>query len=46
VGLKAQRLITEYLEEAKHKEDLDGALFRPVKNNTDNSTLLDVPKIP
>src|SRR6266480_718923 len=33
VGLKAQRLITEYLEEAKHKEDLDGALFRPVKNN-------------
>src|SRR5438128_10388398 len=33
VGLKAQRLITEYLDEAKHKEDLDGALFRPVKNN-------------
>jgi site-specific recombinase XerD len=33
VGLKAQRLITEYLEEAKHKDDLDGALFRPVKNN-------------
>jgi integrase/recombinase XerD len=34
VGLKAQRLITEYLEAAKHKDDLDGALFRPVKNNT------------
>jgi integrase/recombinase XerD len=33
VGLKTQRLITEYLEEAKHKDDLDGALFRPVKNN-------------
>jgi integrase/recombinase XerD len=33
VGLKAQRLITEYLEASKHKEDLDGALFRPVKNN-------------
>ena len=33
VGLKAQRLITEYLEDAKHKDDLDGALFRPVKNN-------------
>ncbi len=33
VGLKAQRLITEYLDAAKHKEDLDGALFRPVKNN-------------
>jgi integrase/recombinase XerD len=33
VGLKAQRLITEYLDQAKHKADLDGALFRPVKNN-------------
>src|SRR3989442_12111904 len=33
VGLKAQRLITEYLEEAKHKDDPDGTLFRPVKNN-------------
>jgi site-specific recombinase XerC len=33
VGLKAQRLITEYLDAAKHKDDLDGALFRPVKNN-------------
>src|SRR5262249_5030331 len=26
-------LITEYLDEAKHKDDLDGPLFRPVKNN-------------
>jgi len=26
-------VITEYLEDAKHKDDLDGALFRPVKNN-------------
>src|SRR6266568_2675262 len=33
VGRKAQRLITEYLEASKHKDDLDGALFRPVKNN-------------
>src|SRR5262245_66309385 len=33
VGLKAQRLITEYLDEAKHKEDLDGPLFRPVKKD-------------
>ena len=33
VGLKAQRLITEYLDAAKHKDDLEGALFRPVKNN-------------
>ena len=33
MGLKAQRLITEYLDESKHKEDLDGPLFRPVKNN-------------
>jgi site-specific recombinase XerD len=33
VGLKAQRLITEYLEDSKHKDDLEGALFRPVKNN-------------
>ena len=28
-----QRLITEYLEAAGHKEDLEGPLFRPVKNN-------------
>ena len=31
---KTQRLITEYLETAGHGEDLEGALFRPVKNNT------------
>lgn len=30
---KTQRLITEYLEMAGHGDDLDGALFRPVKNN-------------
>jgi integrase/recombinase XerD len=35
VGLKAQRLITAYLDEAKHKEDLDGPLFRPVKNGSE-----------
>ena len=33
MGLKAQRLITEYLEGSEHKEDLDGALLRLVKNN-------------
>ena len=33
VGLIAQRLISEYLTAAGHKEDLDGALFRPIKNN-------------
>ena len=33
VSLLTQRLLTEYLEKAGHKEDLDGALFRPVKNN-------------
>ena len=32
VGMKAQRLITEYLEAAGHKGDLEGALFRPVQN--------------
>lgn len=32
VGMKALRLITEYLEAAGHKEDVDGALFRPVRN--------------
>lgn len=31
---KTQRLIAEYLERAGHGEDLGGALFRPVKNNT------------
>ena len=34
VSLLTQRLITEYLDKAGHKEDLSGALFRPVKNNT------------
>src|SRR6266851_7205612 len=29
----AQRLITAYLKEAGHSEDLKGPLFRPVKNN-------------
>jgi hypothetical protein len=32
VGMKALRLITEYLEVAGHKEDLEGPLFRPVQN--------------
>ena len=32
VGMKALRLITEYLEAAGHKEDLEGPLFRPVQN--------------
>jgi integrase/recombinase XerD len=27
-------LVTDYLEAAGHGEDLGGALFRPVKNNT------------
>ncbi|MDD2661728.1 MAG: tyrosine-type recombinase/integrase [Methylococcales bacterium] len=31
---KTQRLIAEYLEASGHFDDLDGALFRPVKNNT------------
>jgi integrase/recombinase XerD len=31
-GMKALRLITEYLEAAGHKEDLEGPLFRPVQN--------------
>jgi integrase/recombinase XerD len=34
VSTETQRLIHAYLEEAKHGEDLDGPLFRPVKNNT------------
>lgn len=32
VGMKALRLLTEYLEVAGHKEDLEGPLFRPVQN--------------
>jgi integrase/recombinase XerD len=34
VSLLTQRLITEYLDKAGHKDDLSGPLFRPVKNNT------------
>jgi integrase/recombinase XerD len=30
----AQRLIAAYLAEAGHQDELNGALFRPVKNNT------------
>jgi integrase/recombinase XerD len=30
---KTQRLLAEYLDAAGHSEQLDGALFRPVKNN-------------
>ena len=30
---KTQRLISEYLENAGHGDELDGALFRPLKNN-------------
>ncbi len=33
VGMKALRLIREYLNAVGHGEDLNGALFRPVKNN-------------
>ena len=33
VHVLAQRLIEEYLALAKHGSALDGALFRPVKNN-------------
>jgi site-specific recombinase XerD len=32
VGMKALRFLTEYLEAAGHKEDLEGPLFRPVQN--------------
>src|SRR6266540_1867017 len=32
VGMKALRLIMEYLEAAGHKEDLEGPLFRPMQN--------------
>jgi integrase/recombinase XerD len=30
---KTQRLLAEYLDASAHSEHLDGALFRPVKNN-------------
>jgi site-specific recombinase XerD len=32
VGIKALRLIVQYLEVAGHKEELDSPLFRPVQN--------------
>jgi integrase/recombinase XerD len=32
VGMRALRLLMDYLEAAGHKEDLDGPLFRPVQN--------------
>jgi hypothetical protein len=34
VATNTQRLIQRYLEMAKHGEDLEGPLFRPVSNNT------------
>jgi integrase/recombinase XerD len=34
VATEAQRLIHAYLETSGHGEDLEGPLFRPVKNNT------------
>src|SRR6266545_6276397 len=33
LAVLAQRLMTAYLKEAGHSEDLKGPLFRPVKNN-------------
>src|SRR5919106_6031900 len=33
VGPSAQRLIEDYLDTAGHREDVEGPLFRPVKNN-------------
>jgi integrase/recombinase XerD len=32
-------LVTDYLEAAGHEEDLGGALFRPVKNNSKHHSL-------
>jgi site-specific recombinase XerD len=34
LAIAAQRLITAYLAEAKHGDETDGPLIRPVKNNT------------
>jgi integrase/recombinase XerD len=34
VGPLAQRLIDDYLDAAGHRADLEGSLFRPVKNNS------------
>jgi hypothetical protein len=37
LAIAAQCLITAYLAAAKHGEETDGPLFRPVKNNTTKS---------
>jgi len=34
VGPLAQRLIEDYLDAAGHRADIEGPLFRPVKNNS------------
>jgi integrase/recombinase XerD len=34
VATEAQRLLHDYLKTSEHGEDLEGPLFRPVKNNT------------
>ena len=34
LAIAAQRLITAYLAAAEHGDEIDGPLFRPVKNNT------------
>jgi integrase/recombinase XerD len=34
MGPRAQRLIEDYLDAAGHRVDLEGPLFRPVKNNS------------
>ena len=31
---KTQQLLSKYLDEAKHSDDLNGALFRPVRNRS------------
>lgn len=41
---KTQRLLAEYLDTAGHSAELDGALFRPVKNNA--TGILDKPLNP
>jgi site-specific recombinase XerD len=44
VSLLTQRLITEYLDKAGHKDDLSGPLFRPVKNNTSKTLNQEIPR--
>ncbi len=39
-----QRLITEYLDAAEHGDDLEGPLFRPVKNNASKKNRGDLRK--